>query len=378
MRRLVWLWPLLLALALGQGLEAQLQKAEALKAQRAKEAARIEAELKRLDQKTQHLLKNLRALEAELRALGRELQSLDQRRRALKAEIARLEKEERAREAELGRLKARLARLLNRLWRTRAGHWLPLLSAGSFTELAVKTRWLSDWSRADLALAEAAKQAARRLRRTRREREALLSQLEKTRAARAAAARRLEQKRRAQKALLAQLQKTKAARRVRLAELYQSQKALEAEIEKLKRALEEERARAKASLAVPKALVGRLLFPVAGGRILARYGQDGRDFEWIEAPRAGAPVRAAGGGQVFAVLYYGNVGWTVMLQHSERLFTQYVNLQEPPVATGDHVDQGEVIGYLGGGALIPPNVLWFRVAVWKNGRFYYVDPDAYY
>jgi len=366
----------LLALAAGQSLKTQLEKAEALKAQRAREAARIEAELKDLDQKSRSLLDDLKNLEAELARLGRELRSLDRRRRALKEEIARLTQEEAAREAELNGLKDRLRALMLRLWKTRAGHWLPALSAGSFTELAVKTRWLSDLSRADLALAEATRQAAQRLRRTRDARRALLTELEKTRAARARAANRLAEKKRALKATLSQLEKSKKARQIRLAALNKSQKALDAEIERLKKALEAQRARSP--LPVPRTLVGRLLFPVAGGRILARYGQDGHDFEWIGAPRAGAPVRAAGDGQVFAVLYYGNVGWTVMLQHSERLFTQYVNLQEPPVATGDHVRQGEVIGYLGGGALIPPDVLWFRVALWRNGGFYYVNPDPYF
>jgi len=374
-RLLPWL-PLLLVLALGQGLEAQLKRAEDLKAQRAREAARLEAELKTLDQKGRALVKELRGLEAELARLGRELRTLDRRRTALQKEIARLAADQARREAELAGLKTRLAALLVRLWKTRAGHWLPVLSAGSFTELAVKTRWLADWSRADLALAEKTRRAAEALGRTRAARRALLAELERTRAARAQAAARLARKRARLKATLAQLERTQKARKVRLAELYRSQKALDQEIAKLKKALEAQKARA--ALAVPKALVGRLLFPVAGGRVLARYGQDGHDFEWIGAPRAGAPVRAAGNGQVFAVLYYGNVGWTVMLQHSERLFTQYVNLQEPPVATGDHVRQGEVIGYLGGGALIPPNVLWFRVALWKNGRFYYVNPDPYF
>jgi len=42
------------------------------------------------------------------------------------------------------------------------------------------------------------------------------------------------------------------------------------------------------------------------------------------------------------------------------------------------VRQGQVIGYLGGGLLIQPNELEFRVALRTGDATRFVDPSAYY
>ncbi len=379
MRRAALVLLLLLPLAFGQGLEAELQRAEALRKAREAEAARVAAELKDLDAKTRDLRKRIAALDAQLAKLARELARLNARARALEEEIERLGAEEAAKARDFEKRRHELARLLDLLWRERAAGRLPVVRATSFAELAAKSRWLGALGAAELDLAQRVRAEAEALASLRRRKTALLDELKRARAEAEAKRNELAAQRKRLGRMLAQLEQHKKARALKLAELERAKRQLDAEIARLKKELEAERARVQsAALRVPKALVGRLLFPVAGGRIEKRYGQDGQDFEWIRAPRAGAPVRAAGAGEVFAVLYYGNVGWTVLIQHTASLFTQYVNLQEPPVATGDHVEQGEVIGYLGGGALIPPDVLWFRVAVWKNGRFYYVNPDPYF
>jgi len=369
---------LVFSFALGQGLEEQLKKAEELKKARAAEAARIEAELKNLDQKTRETRKKLAATNRELSRLAREIRTLNARIEALKEEIARLERELAQKSKAFEARKRELARLLDLLWRERASGALPVVRATSFTELAVKNRWLAALGSAELALVQSVKREAEELASLKRKREALLKELERARAELREKERALKARQQELKRLLASLDQHKQAKALKLAELQQAQAELDAEIERLQKALEEERRARERSLGVPKELVGRLLFPIAGGRIIKRYGQEDSDFEWIKAPRPGAPVRAAAAGQVFAVVYYGNVGWTVMIQHTDQLFTQYVNLQEPPVNTGDYVEQGEIIGYLGGGALIPPDVLWFRVAIWKNGQFHYVDPDPYF
>ncbi len=379
MKRVVLALFFLLPLAFGQGLEAELKRAEALRKARAAEAARLTAELRNLDTKTQELRKKIAALDAELSRVARRIAELGARIRALRAEIENLKAEEAKKARAFEKRKRELERLLVLLWQQRAAGYLPAIRATSFAELAVKSRWLSALGAAELDLARRVEAEARALAALRRKKTALEAELARTRAEAEKERNRLKARRRELTRLLAELKAHKKAKALKLAELERAKKQLDAEIARLKKELEAERARARRTdLGVPQALVGRLLFPVAGGRIEKRYGQDGQDFEWIRAPRPGAPVRAAGSGQVFAVLYYGNVGWTVLIQHTSTLFTQYVNLQEPRVATGDHVEQGELLGYLGGGALIPPDVLWFRVAVWKNGQFYYVNPDPYF
>jgi len=367
-----------LALAFGQGLEAELQKAEALRKTQAAQTAKLEAELKSLDQKTQKLREQLAATDRALSQLAREIRKLNARIEALKREIARLEQALKAKSRALAARKSELARLLDLLWRTRASGALPVVRATSFTELAVKNRWLAALGSAELELVQSVKREAEELASLKRQREALLNELQRALAERRKKEQALKSKKRRYQTMLAELSRHKKARALKLAELRRAQAALDAEIERLKKAIEEERRARERAREVPKELVGRLLFPIAGGKIIKRYGEDGNNFEWIKAPRPGAPVRAAAEGRVFAVVYYGNVGWAVMIQHSERLFTQYVNLQPPPVETGDRVEQGEIIGYLGGGTLIKPDVLWFRVAIWKNNRFYYVDPDPYF
>ncbi len=67
-----------------------------------------------------------------------------------------------------------------------------------------------------------------------------------------------------------------------------------------------------------------------------------------------------------------------MVVHTETLSTVYTNLQEPLVQEGERVRQGQVLGYTGGGLLIPPDALEFRVAVRVGGETRFVDPSAYY
>jgi len=173
--------------------------------------------------------------------------------------------------------------------------------------------------------------------------------------------------------LLAELQK-------RLLEERQRLKALQEEAERRRRE-EEARRAAQASVVVPPpplpATVGRLAFPVPGGRIAVPYGKEG-PFQVIAAPAPGSPVQAAADGYVAGVLYLPNLGYTVMLVHTEELATVYTNLQAPLVQEGDRVRQGQVIGYLGGGLLIQPNELEFRVALRTGDATRFVDPSAYY
>lgn len=127
----------------------------------------------------------------------------------------------------------------------------------------------------------------------------------------------------------------------------------------------------------PSQLNGRFMVPLEGGSIVASYGSEGRDFQTVVGGRQ-APVKAAADGTVFATMFYGNIGWVVVVQHTGELFTQYVNLTNPVVSEGQKVTRGQTLGNLGGGILIPQNTLWFRAALYRGGNFQYVDPGRYY
>jgi murein DD-endopeptidase MepM/ murein hydrolase activator NlpD len=122
------------------------------------------------------------------------------------------------------------------------------------------------------------------------------------------------------------------------------------------------------------ASVGRLSQPIPGGRITANFGQQG-EYMSIQADQAGAAVYAAADGQVARVtLVQANSGYTVIIAHTDSIWTVYQNMQDPPLEPGQVVGRGQFIGYVGGGAINPADQLQFAVAV--NGVL--VDPRPYF
>lgn len=97
------------------------------------------------------------------------------------------------------------------------------------------------------------------------------------------------------------------------------------------------------------------------------YGQD------IDVP-AGTPILAAGAGVVIASAWIGTYGNAVYLDHGDGLVTRYAHmLKLPPVVHGQHVEQGERIGFVGStGASTGPH-LHFEVV--RDGVR--VDPLPY-
>ncbi len=122
------------------------------------------------------------------------------------------------------------------------------------------------------------------------------------------------------------------------------------------------------------ASVGRLSQPIPGGRITANFGQQG-EFMAIQSDQDGAAVYAAADGQVARVtLVQANSGYTIIIAHTDSIWTVYQNMQDPPIEPGQLVRRGQFIGYVGGGAINPANQLQFAVAV--NGVP--VDPRPYF
>jgi murein DD-endopeptidase MepM/ murein hydrolase activator NlpD len=68
--------------------------------------------------------------------------------------------------------------------------------------------------------------------------------------------------------------------------------------------------------------------------------------------RTGTPVMAAGDGKVISSSYNKFNGNYVFIQHGERYQTNYLHFQKRAVKTGQHVKQGDVIGYLGSTGMV--------------------------
>jgi septal ring factor EnvC (AmiA/AmiB activator) len=122
--------------------------------------------------------------------------------------------------------------------------------------------------------------------------------------------------------------------------------------------------------------VGRFTFPIMGGDIIGNF--DG-DHLTIRAPSAGSAVRAAQSGLVMqASFVQANSGYTVVIAHTETIWTAYQNLQAPTVSAGQRVRAGQVIGNVGGGALYPENELYFQVfRITDDGSVYPVNPRLF-
>ena len=398
-----------------RNLEDQLSQAKALEEQSQRRIRLLNQELARLSTRVENLLKEKARLEGEIARLEKERAALSRQIAQLKEEIGQTEGRIAKLEKDLENLKERLQALMRSLHRERAGRYLPLLRAQSFTDLAVRARWVGYISERDAKLVRTLQATLKALREERERLGLLLADLTAKEKALGQTQRALEGQKGELEATLASLRQEAQGKRALLREALTERQRLQAQLaalqarvlaerqrllelkrqeeerrrrEEERRRLEAERRQAatppsprQASVVVPPpplpATVGRLAFPVPGGRILVPYGQEG-PFQVIQGPAPGSPVQAAADGYVAGILYLPNLGYTVMLVHTETLSTVYTNLQEPLVGEGQRVQRGQLLGYTGGGLLIRPEEVEFRVAVRLGGETRFVDPSAYY
>jgi len=417
MRLLAWLLPLFALLALAQDVATQEKRVRDLEAEAARAKAleqEAQARIQKLNQALARLSKRVADLLQEKARLEKEIARLEAERAALRQEIARLEEAARETEAriaklekDLAALKERLQALMRSLHRERAGRYLPLLRAQSFTDLAVRARWVGYISKQDADLVRQLQATLKALGEERERLKLLLQSLSEKERALAETQRKLEAERQNLLTTLASLRKEEEGKKALLRDALSERQRLQSALAQLQARVlaerrrllllkrqEEERRRQEearrkqtalrpspAQVVVPPpplpATVGRLAFPVPGGRVVVPYGQEG-PFQVIAGPVPGSPVQAAADGYVAGVLYLPNLGYTVMLVHTETLSTVYTNLQEPLVAEGQKVSRGQLLGYTGGGLLIRPEELEFRVAARVGEETRFVDPAAYY
>lgn len=388
-------------------LERQVDEYRELVDERQREIAAIEA---RLGETRTRLAEQL----AERDRIAAELVRLRTDRDALREDLAglavRLEATQgriQALEADLGTLKVRIEGLLVNLYTQRTGRFARILGqAESFHELRVKNRYLSLLSRQDVELVE---QLDATLAALFEAQQALSEQIEERNAKElelAVVQEELEATRARLDRAIAELRATEEGQLAAKARELEAQTALErqlgelqgdlaAEIERIRR--EEERLRLRAEQeryleqrreleaqadalqaqreGLERAADGFVL-PVANPSVVVRFRQDNNSYIALQAEVAYAAVRAMQGGKVVSVaLISANDGYMVSLLHPDGLVTAYTNLQPPRVQTGQVVSQGEVIGYIGGSALIPADVLRLYVQQADGrGRRAFVDP----
>lgn len=127
---------------------------------------------------------------------------------------------------------------------------------------------------------------------------------------------------------------------------------------------------------------GTFIWPVDSTYITSRYGKR-------SAPTAGAstnhkaidigaksgdPIYAAADGQVAYATYNNGLGYYVSIEHDGETATRYSHMTNFIVQPGEHVKQGQIIGYVGESGIATGSHLDY--AVIKNGQ--QVDPMQYY
>lgn len=119
--------------------------------------------------------------------------------------------------------------------------------------------------------------------------------------------------------------------------------------------------------------------PLQFSRISSRYSKNrfhpvqkrwkahlGTDYA---APR-GTPIMTTANGTVIASAYTSANGHYVKVKHNNTYTTQYLHMSKRAVKVGQHVKQGDVIGYVGSTGLATGPHVCYRF--WYNGR--QVDP----
>ena len=126
------------------------------------------------------------------------------------------------------------------------------------------------------------------------------------------------------------------------------------------------------------------IWPVKGGvgRISFFFGQNENPFTGmyyihkgidISTFRSGDPVVTTADGQVVTVDYTDDFGNYIVVKHKHGYYTRYAHLLYSGVRIGQHVQQGEVIGYIGSTGLSTGPHLHYEVHIGSD----VVDPYKY-
>lgn len=392
-------------------LERDVARYQGLLAERSQELEAIKAALGQTAAQLQQRIKERDAVSEELAGKRRE-------REQLVARIADLEEQRAATTAQIAALDERLAQIGERVqalllsqYKQRGGTLTAALSSStSFHELRVRNHYLGLLAEQDADVINELDAVLEEQRAAKAQLEVQLAELQAAEADLAKAEEELSAARQRLERVVAELNATQAGQMIQQQGLLEEQNRIEQSLGNLEQQLANEIARLRAeeaaaraaaeqyaqdrdkqlelqrqadlarsradALAAPlEALTTGYVRPFDGAKLISRFGEGNNSYLGIQAPVSNAAVRAVQTGRVAAVTYLGaNFGYMVALQHGGNLVSIYVNLRQPLVDLGDTVQQGTVLGYLGGGTLTPPDVLQFYARRETSSGSPFVDP----
>jgi murein DD-endopeptidase MepM/ murein hydrolase activator NlpD len=229
-----------------------------------------------------------------------------------------------------------------------------LLSASSFTELLDQLDYLEQISRQDQAIARQLATAKTDVAAARRNTdEARTKVFEATRSLQS----RLDEQLAARSRLVSTEQSLADARAMKqrtLSSVHESKREFVHEIEGLQQASLRIAAKIRAAQSSPTAVstssvsASGLIWPVSGP-VTSPFGwRWGRMHEGIDiGVPTGTPIHAAAAGTVIYAGWEGGYGNLVVIDHGGGLATAYGHQSQIASSVGQHVEQGQVIGYVG-------------------------------
>jgi murein DD-endopeptidase MepM/ murein hydrolase activator NlpD len=392
-------------------IESQIGEGQRLLEARRAEIAAITEELGSIDASLRSRIAERDRASADLAELQRQRADLQAGLASLRADVAATEARVTALEFDLEAVKGRVQGLLRNLHRQRAaGYGTALARADSFHDLAVQQRFLGMLAAQDVEVVTELDAVITELGAARVALEEQIAALEARERQLAQNAVELEATRTRLDTLIAELRATEEGRRAEQRSLLEAEEALAAQLDRLDRALAEEIARLEAeerrlrqqaqefledrarsaeleeeadatraridnlTAPVPAPAAG-YVSPLDSATLVTRFAVENNSFVRLRASAAGAAVRAVRGGVVVSVTPIGaNDGYLVAVQHDPTMTTVYTNLRPPVVQVGDSVQGGTVLGYLGGGSLIQPDVLHFYLRQTSGGASVFIDP----
>jgi murein DD-endopeptidase MepM/ murein hydrolase activator NlpD len=388
-------------------LENNIANSEALLNQREQEIASIETELGEIGAELDAQIAERDRVSNDLAALREEQVTLTDGIAVLEVQLAETQGKLEELQVQVADLKARVQELLVGVYKQRSGRYARVLTqADSLHDLQVKNYYLSLLSDQDVDLVTQLSVTATELITTQETQNQQLNDLQEEKTALEANQVALEIKQDDLETIVANLNATREGQLATKKDLLESQASLEASISDLQSQRQaeiarlEEEARLKREAAAraasqiekdslndeaddaeqkaanlsgpPPAMEADYAMPVAYAQVYAAFGELGSCLA-LRANTAGAAVLAAQPGVVLNSSFLSaNDGYLVYIEHADGTITAYSNLQSKQrVQAGDQVAQGDVLGYLGGGGIVPADVLKFYVRT-ANGS--YVDP----
>ena len=388
-------------------LENNIANTEALLNQREEEIASLESQLGETASQLESQIAERDRTSNDLAALREEQIVLTDGIAVLEGQLADTQAKLEELQVQVADLKVRVQELLVGVYKQRSGRYARVLSrADSLHDLQVKNYYLSLLSDQDVDLVTELSVKATELINTQDTQNQQLSDLQAQKTALEANQVALEVKQSDLETIVANLESTREGQLATRIDLLESQASLEATISELQTQREaeiarlQEEARLKREAAARAAtqieednlnqeaadaeqraenLSGPLpqmapgyVSPLSYARVYSPYGECGSCLA-LRANAAYAPVFAVQPGVVLnANLLSANDGYLVSIQHADGTIAVYSNLQPSlPVRSGDKVAQGDVLGYLGGGGIVPPDVLKIYV---RTGENKFTDP----